>query len=63
MLLTLTFVRFMHVVDGKEIMGMFCFPVATENVTFTEQQLFKVLKLNGYNATRIIHTNENEMAH
>ena len=63
MLLTLTFVRFMHVVDGKEIMGMFCFPVETENVTFREQQLFEVLKLNGYNATRIIHTNENEMAH
>ena len=63
MLLTLTFVRFMHVVDGKEIMGMFCFPVATENVTFTEQQLLKILKLNGYQATRIVHTNENEMAH
>ena len=63
MLLTLTFVRFMHVVDGKEIMGMFCFPVANENVTFTEQQLLKILKLNGYQATRIVHTNENEMAH
>lgn len=63
MSLTLTFVRFMHIVDGKETIGLFCFPVETENVTFTEQQLFKVLKLNGYNATRIIHTNENEMAH
>ena len=63
MLLTLTFVRFMHVVDDKEIMGIFCFPVATENATFTEQQLLKILKLNGYQATRIVHTNENEMAH
>ena len=61
--LTLTFVRFMHVVDGKEIMGMFCFPVENENVTFTEQQLLKILKLNGYQATRIVHTSEDVMVH
>lgn len=61
--MTLTFVRFMHWVEGKEIMGRFCFPVISEDVTFTEQQLLKILKLNGYQATRIVHTDENEMVH
>ena len=63
MTLALTFVRFMHVVNGKEIMGMFCFPVMSADITFTEQQLLKILKLNGYQATRIVHTDENEMVH
>ena len=61
--MSLTFVRFLHFVNGKEIMGIFCFPVESANVTFTEQQLLQILKLNGYQATRIVHTNENEMAH
>ena len=61
--LALTFIRFMHVVNGKENMGLFCFPVMSENVTFTEQQLLKILKLNGYQVTRIVHTDENEMVH
>ena len=58
MTLSLTFVRFMHVVDGKEIIGMFWFPIANEKVMFTEQQLLKILKLNGYQATRIVHTDD-----
>ena len=51
------------VVDGKEIIGMFCFPVVKENVMFTEQQLIEILKLNGYQATRIVHTDEDAMVH
>ena len=43
--LTLTFVRLMHVVNGKEKMGLFCFPVMSEDVTFTEQQLLKNFKI------------------
>jgi len=61
--LTLTFIRFMHLVNGKERMGLFCFPVMSEDVSFTEQQLLKILKLNGYNATRIVHTDEHENVH
>ena len=42
---------------------MFCFPVENENVSFTEQQLIEILKLNGYKATRIVHTDEHENVH
>jgi len=63
MSLTLMFVWFMHVVNGKETIGLFCFLIEPENVTFTEEQLFEILKMNGYNVTRIVHTNEDEIAH
>jgi len=61
--MSLTFVRFMYWVEGKEVIGVFCFPVENANVTFTEQQLLTILKLNGYEATRIVHTSESESVH
>ncbi len=45
MSLTLTFVRFMYVINDKEKMGLFCFPVMSEDVMFTEQQLLKNFKI------------------
>ena len=46
-------------VNGKEVIGMFCFPVMSEHVTFTEQQLLKRFETE----SRVVHTDEHENVH
>ena len=58
-----TFVRFIHVLNDKEVVGTFCFPVEREETVFSERQLLEVLKLNDYNVIRIIHTDGKESVH
>lgn len=59
----LIFIRFIHFVNGKETIGGFCFPAMSEDIIFTEQQLLKILKLNGYHVMRIIRTDDHGMVH
>ena len=61
--MVVSFIRFIHVVNDKEVVGTFCFPVEREETVFSERQLLQVLKLNGYDVIRIMHTDEEETVH